>query len=145
MPSLHPWPLSAPADAGGGSRSDAAGADGASEPIDAESLARLRQLDPDGQRGFVRQVLQAYARSLERHLAALADAALAADLHRAGEQAHALKSSSASIGALALSTLCAEVERRARAGDAAVLAAPLRALGDEGARVRDAVQAMLRG
>ncbi|MBI3157852.1 MAG: Hpt domain-containing protein [Burkholderiales bacterium] len=164
MPTLPPRPPSAPADAAGGAgaargpdddraaaaargpdggRTAAAGSGEAA--LDAPTLARLRQLDPGDERGFVQRVLQAYARSLERHLQALAEAAAAGDLAAAGEQAHALKSSSASVGALALAAACADLERRARAGDAEVLGAPLRALADEGARVRDAVQAMLRG
>ena len=163
MSSLPPCPPSAPAEAGRGAGaargSDddraagaARGPDGertgggsGDAALDALTLARLRQLDPGDERGFVQRVLETYVRSLGRHLEALAEAAAAGDLGAAGEQAHALKSSSASVGALALAAACADLERRARAGDAEVLGAPLRALAGEGARVRDAVQAMLRG
>lgn len=145
-------PPGEPADAGGGARGGAGGDGafagrgddaGALEPLDAATLAKLRQLDPDGEREFLPKLLQAYARSFERQLAALEEAAAAGDLPRAGAQAHALKSSSASVGALALAAACAEVERRARAADATVLGAPLRRLVDEGLRASAAVRAML--
>lgn len=148
---LH-CPPGASAEAGGGGHRAASGdgasagcshGEGAREPLDAATLAKLRQLDPDGERHFLPKVLLAYERSLERHLAALEEAAAACDLPRAGAQAHALKSSSASIGALELAAACAEVERRARAADATVLGAPLRTLVDEGLRAAAAVRAML--
>jgi HPt (histidine-containing phosphotransfer) domain-containing protein len=112
--------------------------------IDCGALDRLRQLDPGGRRGFLQHVLQTYERSLAKHLAVLAAAADSGDIARAGESAHTLKSSSASIGALVLADRCAEVERLARAGDAAALGAPLQALRAEAGRVGEAVQAILR-
>lgn len=127
------------ADAGGAADPPAAGV----QPIDHAALERLRQLDPDGARGFLRQVLQTYERSLDKHLAALMAAAEGGDIVRAGEVAHTLKSSSASVGAQALAERCSTVERLARAGDAAVMGAPLAALCHEATRVREAVQAML--
>jgi HPt (histidine-containing phosphotransfer) domain-containing protein len=127
---------------GQGDAGSGCGAD-AGAPLDAATLVALQQLDPEGQRGFLVKVLQAYLRSLERHLAALDEAQAVGDLRRAGEQAHGLKSSSASVGALALSAACAEVERRARAGDTTALGAPLRAIAAEAARASAAVRAML--
>lgn len=117
----------------------------AAPAIDGATFNRLRELDPDGQRGFLRQVLQTYERSLERQLGLLGDAAAAGAVARAGEVAHALKSSSASVGALGLAGHCATVERLARGGSAEALGAPLQALQAEAARVRAAVQAMLAG
>lgn len=128
-----------------GARSDvqpaAPAADGPA--IDAATFDRLRELDPDGQRGFLQQVLQTYARTLDRQLGVLGDAASVGDVARAGEVAHALKSSSASVGALVLSSRCAVLERLARGTDPQTLGEPLRALLAEAARVRAAVQAML--
>jgi HPt (histidine-containing phosphotransfer) domain-containing protein len=117
---------------------------GAPPPVlDPATFERLRQLDPDGSRGFVGQVLRTYAASLERYLEAIAAARAAGELRPVGETAHTLKSSSAAVGALTFAACCAEVERLARAGDAAALGAPLDALLDEAARVRTAVRAML--
>ncbi|GAB4118484.1 MAG: hypothetical protein Fur0014_19660 [Rubrivivax sp.] len=111
--------------------------------LDAAALARLRQLDPDGKRGFLTQVLRTFEASLVRHLQALHEAGAQGDLKRAGDVAHTLKSSSASVGALAFSQGCATVEKLARAGDAAALGEPLVTLCAEGARVLEAVRAML--
>ncbi len=119
------------------------GAGATPEVLDPAALARLRQLDPDGTRGFLTQVLRTFESSLVRHLAALAEAQAQGDLKRAGDVAHTLKSSSASIGALAFAQGCAAVEKLARAGDAAALGAPLVTLMAEGARVLAAVRAML--
>lgn len=122
---------------------DPGGAGAPPYELDAASLARLRQLDPDGSRGFVNQVLRTFEASLVRHLAALDEAGVQGDLKRAGDVAHTLKSSSASIGALGFAQGCATVERLARAGDAAALGEPLVTLRAEGARVLAAVRAIL--
>lgn len=122
---------------------DPGGSGAAPLVLDPDALARLHQLDPDGSRGFVAQVLRTYETSLMRHLATLEDARLLGDLKRAGDVAHTLKSSSASIGALAFAQGCAAVERQARLGEVAVLGEPLVALQAEGARVLAAVRAML--
>jgi HPt (histidine-containing phosphotransfer) domain-containing protein len=120
-----------------------AGHGGPPPVLDPSAIDRLRQLDPDGQRGFLLQVLQTYEASLLRYLNALAAARPAGDLRRVGETAHTLKSSSAAVGAMAFSACCAEVERLARAGDASTLGQPLTDLLDEAVRVLAAVRAML--
>lgn len=122
---------------------DAAGAGAGTPVLDADAQARLHQLDPDGRRGFVVQVMQTYLTSLQRHLATLAQARERGDVRAAGEVAHTLKSSSASVGALVFAERCAVVERLARASDAAALGAPLAELCAEGERVGAAVRAML--
>lgn len=83
--------------------------------LDEQALARLRELDPDGRHGVVRRVLQAYEGSLQRdlqQLQALGDDPT--DGRTVAGIAHRLKSSSASVGALALSATCAEVESQLR-------------------------------
>jgi len=84
--------------------------------LDATALARLRELDPGGKAGLLNRVLQAYTQSLERMLAQWRAARSAGDASAMRQVAHTLKSSSASVGALGLSTLCAEVEARLRDG-----------------------------
>lgn len=110
------------------------------EPV---ALARLQQLDPDGSRGFLAQVMRTYDASLSRYLTALVAARQSVDLKQAAEAAHTLKSSSAAIGAGRLARHCADVERLARADDAAALDEPFARLLDEAARVQVAVRAML--
>ena len=124
---------------------DPGGTGAAPTILDEAALSRLRQLDPDGARGFLTQVMRTFDASLVRHLASLEEARLQGDLKRAGDVAHTLKSSSASVGALAFSQGCALVERLAKAGDGSALGEPLLALQAEGERVLAAVRAMLPG
>jgi histidine phosphotransfer protein HptB len=94
----------------------AVSADGGLELLDATALARLRELDPGGRTGLLNRVLQTYTQSLERMLAQWRAARSADDASVMRQIAHTLKSSSASVGALGLSTACAEVEARLRDG-----------------------------
>jgi HPt (histidine-containing phosphotransfer) domain-containing protein len=115
----------------------------AGDVLDAQALARLQELDPGGQGGLVARVLATYAASLQRLLDQLRVARDAADRPAVRLVAHTLKSSSASVGALALSARCAEIERRLRDGDDDGLEVLLDALAEEGARVLVAVQQRL--
>ncbi|MEO5770502.1 MAG: Hpt domain-containing protein [Burkholderiaceae bacterium] len=82
--------------------------------LDAEALDRLRALDPQGQSGLLPRVLATYTASLRRLLEQLQVARANADVQGQRHVAHTLKSSSASVGALKLSALCADIERRMR-------------------------------
>lgn len=88
------------------------------EPLDAQALARLQELDPDGRQGVVQRVLKAYDASLSRMVVQLRLQAEAPDADVVAGLAHTLKSSSASVGALALSRACADLEARLRGGQA---------------------------
>lgn len=95
---------------------DAAGIAGAPvrDVLDAQALARLRELDPSGQAGLLARVLRAFEVSVARLLPQLQQGRAAGDLQAIARVAHTLKSSSASIGALELSRLCADCERCVR-------------------------------
>jgi CheY-like chemotaxis protein len=97
-------------DGGAGSGMPAASA-GA---LDAAALDRLRELDPSGQNHLVERVLKAFQTSAARLLPQLQAAHAARDNANVRLVAHTLKSSSASIGALALSHLCAQLENAIR-------------------------------
>jgi hypothetical protein len=100
----------APADAVAG----AAGGAVAGSELDAGALQRLRELDPTGANRLLERVFHAFETSAARLLPQMHEA------HRAGDHAgvrhvvHTLKSSSASIGAIKLSQLCAEIEAMIR-------------------------------
>lgn len=132
---LPRWPA-AQADAGAGAGGDAG-------VLDAVSLDRLRQLDPGDRTGLVKRVLQTYTLSLDRLLVQWHAARSAGDANAMRALAHTLKSSSASVGALALSALCADVEARLRDGERAGLEAQLDALAGEAARIRGALSSQL--
>lgn len=120
-----------------------AGAGAPPPGLDPQALQRLRELDPDGTRGFVLQVMRTYLASLERFLGTLGDARAQQNLKLAGDAAHTLKSSSAAVGATGLATACASLERLVRAGDGAALGAPLDDVMAEATRVMVSVRAML--
>jgi HPt (histidine-containing phosphotransfer) domain-containing protein len=90
----------------------------AAQPVlDAASMAELRSLDPDGKAQLVKRVLATYQASLAKLVEQLRVARADGAWDQVSRVAHTLKSSSASIGALALSALCADIERLLRAGD----------------------------
>ncbi len=111
--------------------------------LDADALDRLRALDPHGSNGIVKRVMQAYANSLTKLLAQLEVARVKPDLDGIRHVAHTLKSSSASIGALAFSKHCAQVEAMVRAQHLDGLQGHLDGLFAESRQVAAAVAVML--
>jgi HPt (histidine-containing phosphotransfer) domain-containing protein len=111
--------------------------------LDADALDRLRELDPQGQSRLVERVLRAFESSASRLARQFAEARRAGDMQGIRHVVHTLKSSSASIGALALARLCAEIESAIRAETFATLAERLDALDRELAAVLQAVTPML--
>jgi|GEM_PF-426969 len=112
--------------------------------LDEQALARLRELDPDGRHGVMSRVLSTFEASLLRLLVQLTEAGERADGAAVAALAHTMKSSSASVGALALSELCTSAERSLRTGTAQDLPALVRGLSAEVQQVLAAVRAMLR-
>ncbi|MBP6901111.1 MAG: Hpt domain-containing protein [Burkholderiaceae bacterium] len=119
-------------------------ADGLPVALDPHTLGLLSQLDPTGANQLVQRVLNTYRASLAR----LRQQALQA--HSTGDAAtvklavHTLKSSSASVGALRLSALCAEAEQCVREGRLDSLPEVLGRLDAEAARVDEAVFSLLQ-
>lgn len=109
--------------------------------LDADALQRLRELDPDNRNGIVERVLRTYQKSLGTSLQSFE--AAAGDAEQLRRLAHTLKSSSASVGALRLSALCAEVEHLARLGHPAELGPAVERLRAEGQQLRDALAPLL--
>jgi HPt (histidine-containing phosphotransfer) domain-containing protein len=118
--------------------------DPAGVELDAEALARLRELDPDGRHGVVERVFKAFETSLERMLGQLEAQRAGGDAAVVANVAHTLKSSAASVGALALAQTCAEVERRLRTGGPGALGGDIERLLHDGGAALAAVKAMLR-
>lgn len=112
--------------------------------LDESALARLRELDPDGHHGVLQRVLTAFETSLARALGQLQDQQAAADAKTVAALAHTLKSSSASVGALALASACAQVESRLRDGQTTNLRDDVGLLLAHGRAAQAAVGAMLR-
>ncbi len=83
--------------------------------LDPEALARLTELDPKGENKLLERVLRAFQTSAARLMPQLETARLSGDRATVRLVAHTLKSSSASIGALSLSQVCAQIEALIRA------------------------------
>lgn len=96
--------------------------------LDAEALGRLTALDPSGENRLLERVLNAFQSSAARLLPQLEAGRAGADWNAVRLVAHTLKSSSASIGALALSTQCAQVETAIRTNATAALDADILAM-----------------
>ncbi|MEN9892393.1 MAG: hypothetical protein RLY78_2688 [Pseudomonadota bacterium] len=111
-PDLPPGPSAAcPVALSVPSPSVAAGGSGAAR-LDPSALAQLERIDTDGE--LLLRVLRTYLSTLHKTRPVLR--AWAADLDGHFRAVHTLKSSSASIGALAVSELCASIEQALRDG-----------------------------
>jgi len=112
--------------------------------LDEGALARLRELDPDGRHGVVPRVLTAYETALVRQIGQMRAELEAPQSQALAVLAHTLKSSSASVGALALARACESLERRVREGATAKThdVAELITLAEAALR---AVRSILRG
>jgi HPt (histidine-containing phosphotransfer) domain-containing protein len=111
--------------------------------LDADALARLRELDPSGSTQLVTRVLKAYEASSTRLAQQFREARERGDAQGIRHVVHTLKSSSASIGALSLARICAEIETSIRTEPLAALSAHLDAMDRELAAVLQAVTPML--
>ena len=90
--------------------------------VDVKVLEGLVGDDPD----VVLDFLQDFQRSADAIARALRGACAAADMSRISAQAHKLKSSACTVGALALGELCAQIEAAGKAGseDALLMLVP---------------------
>ena len=111
--------------------------------LDANALQRLRDLDPTGANNLMQRIAQAFETSVTRLLPQLQTAQATGDLAGIHHVAHTLKSSSASIGAMRLSQLCAETEAMARDGRTDDMPAKTAAVAAEVANALDALKRML--
>ena len=91
---------------------------GATAPVDVNVLKALVGDDE----AMIREFLHDFRISAARAAVELRAACAAGQAMAAGALAHKLKSSSRSVGALALGELCAEMEQAGKAGDSATLA-----------------------
>ena len=111
--------------------------------LDEASLQRLHELDPQGENRVVERVLRAFEASLARLLPQAQQALALGDHESLRHVVHTLKSSSASVGALALSRYCSEIENRLRLQQAEGLPERLAVMDAEGKRVLAAVRSLL--
>ena len=113
--------------------------------LDEQALDKLRELDPTGKNGLLDRVFKAFDSSAARLMGQLAEARVSNDMHGIRHVTHTLKSSSASIGALRLSRLCADIESMVRQSHTDGLPERLLELDAEVDVVLAAVRAMQQG
>jgi two-component system sensor histidine kinase/response regulator len=97
--------------------------------IDRKVLDSLRELDDTGSLALAREIFEAFVESAGPAMARIEAALREGDLGGLGQAAHAMKSSAANVGALALSAGHRELERcarEARLADAQSLLTPVR-------------------
>jgi two-component system, sensor histidine kinase and response regulator len=85
-------------------------------PLDALALARLREIDPTGRADVVGRVLRTFETSVVKFVSAFESAADQHDWAQLQYLSHTMKSSSASVGAMALSDWCKTIEMTLRGG-----------------------------
>jgi two-component system, sensor histidine kinase and response regulator len=108
---------------------DGSAADAAGDALNARTLEELRELDPDGGDGLLGTVLDMYLASSGATLERIEQALASGDGALLSQAAHSLKSSSANIGADALTVLYRQMEDLGRSGrmqEAAELLSPVR-------------------
>ena len=111
--------------------------------LDPDALRRLRELDPKGENHLLERVARAFETSLARLLPQLSEAGQQQDLATVAHVAHTLKSSSASIGALKLSQMCADLESIIRRQTGEDLSSRIRDIPLEAERVQAGLQHVL--
>jgi len=110
--------------------------------LDAQALERLRELDPTGQNKLLERVFKAFEASIARLMPQLDAAGAGEDWQTVRQVAHTLKSSSASIGAIKLSGLCADIESMVRQAQVQGLHERLDAMRAEVANVLAALRGL---
>ena len=117
--------------------------DDAPVALDPQALAVLSQLDPSGSGQLFLRVMTTYRKSLDRLVGQITTARDPFDPDALRLAAHTLKSSSGSVGALALAQLCGSAEAALREGRFDALPHLLDAVLAEAGRVDSAVQKLL--
>ncbi len=114
---------------------------GVTDPLDRSVIASLRELGEE----ILAELTDLFVEDVPPKLEALREAIGSGDAASMGRLAHALKGSSGNMGALRMSTICAELEDAGHSGElerALVLAERLEA---EYGRVRPALEAEVKG
>ena len=115
---------------------------GAPDPLDRSVLTILREL---GDQELLAELAELYLEQAPAQLEALGEAIEGSDAASVGRVAHALKGSSANMGASGMVTICAGLEDAGRSGELERALVLLERLEAEFGRVRPALQAETEG
>jgi HPt (histidine-containing phosphotransfer) domain-containing protein len=114
----------------------------ADPPIVLSALAPLREVEAS-RPGFVARIVEVYLDDAPRRIEGLRSASATGDRVRAHREAHTLKSSSATFGALVLSNMCRDLQEATASDGPAVPAHLVERIASEFDRVAGALSQML--
>lgn len=109
-------------------------------PLDPTPLDKLRELEALGEPGFVADLCREFLEEMTPRLARMKKALDKKEWKELEREAHSLKSSSATLGAMEMSTICAAIESAAREKRSAELPEMLVGLAVEMPRVEEAMR-----
>jgi CheY-like chemotaxis protein len=107
--------------------------------LDPQMLDQLRALEADSP-GLVAQLTGMFLEGSPSLISKIEDALESGETKAASEHAHALKGSSANMGATQLAAICGSIEQQARAGDVHSARIAFQELNGEFERVRNALR-----
>lgn len=120
---------------------DASPSSFAGEPtLDPAVLDQIAELDEPGQPSLVVELIDVYLADEPRRVEAIETAARGSDPAALSRAAHALKGAALSLGVKACAAICAELEKRGRAGDLTGAVELVAALRAESARATEALR-----
>jgi two-component system sensor histidine kinase/response regulator len=111
--------------------------------LDSAAIETLAALNMSGHPDLVTTVASAFLKAIPGYLATLRRNVGSPDLKTLSRMSHDLKSSSASVGAVALASLCADLERLVRSGTTAGTPTRLCRIVDEIEAVCPELEALL--
>ena len=114
---------------------------GAAEALQQSVLDDLREVEKEGVPGLLSSLIDTYLSDSPKLLNRLMSAASDKDAEELNRAAHSFKSSSATLGAMNLSGLCAALEAKAREGEIADAASRVAAIVEEFEAVKEGLDA----
>jgi signal transduction histidine kinase/DNA-binding response OmpR family regulator len=114
--------------------------DGSSDPVNPRALDAIRHLPGPNGAALVDKVIRAFFADAPARIDQMRQAASAGDAEALRKAAHAMKSSSANVGAEGLAALCKQIETIGRGGSADGALSPIAAAEAELARVVRALE-----
>ncbi|RJP29226.1 MAG: Hpt domain-containing protein, partial [Candidatus Omnitrophota bacterium] len=118
-------------------------ADSKASPLDLTALDNIRILQTAGEPSILTTVIHNYLNHSQKLIHTLKQASHTTDVKSIEMAAHSLKSSSANVGAIELSSYCKKLEYASRAGSTETLSSWIPKIESEFARVETALQKVL--
>ncbi len=118
---------------------------GGADLLDRTVLAGLRELQEEGDPDIVAELAEVFFEDAEVRLADLGEALERADAGSIERSTHALKGSSANLGATGMARICAKLQEAGASGDLVGAAELLGQLEEEFGRVRPALEDQVTG